>query len=223
MLLTAVLDLVVLGILRFACFLLLIPVEVLRLVHVMLRVLVLVLVRVKFLFLRDLCYCTDLYHHLLIHVLLRGLYVSFSILLIFLSRSDNEMLFPLAVLVAVSCNSACIFSAMFLCIRVLHACTCACKKWVHVCFVWFTRKTCIFRNLLQIVLELLGKTVLTAGMEMQLDGDERELIISLRPLPKVTKLLQNYPNPFNPETWIPYQLNQASEVSLKIYSNSGRY
>ena len=97
-----------------------------------------------------------------------------------------------------------------------------CKKWVHVCFVWFTRKTCIFRNLLQIVLELLGKTVLTAGMEMQLDGDERELIISLRPLPKVAKLLQNYPNPFNPETWIPYQLNQASEVSLKIYSNSGR-
>ena len=80
----------------------------------------------------------------------------------------------------------------------------------------------MFRNLLQIVLELLGKTVLTAGMEMQLDGDERELIISLRPLPKVTKLLQNYPNPFNPETWIPYQLNQASEVSLKIYSNSGR-
>jgi len=59
-------------------------------------------------------------------------------------------------------------------------------------------------------------------MEMQLDGDERELIISLRPLPKVTKLLQNYPNPFNPETWTPYQLNQASEVSLKIYSNSGR-
>ena len=30
-------------------------------------------------------------------------------------------------------------------------------------------------------------------------------------------LLQNYPNPFNPETWIPFELNQDSDVSLTIY------
>ena len=65
------------------------------------------------------------------------------------------------------------------------------------------------------------ETVLTAGMEMELDSGDRELTVSLRPLPKVTQLLQNYPNPFNPETWIPYQLNQASEVSLSVYSNNG--
>ena len=59
-------------------------------------------------------------------------------------------------------------------------------------------------------------------MEMHLDSGERELRVSLRPLPKVTKLLQNYPNPFNPETWIPYQLNQASEVQLSVYSNEGQ-
>ena len=38
-------------------------------------------------------------------------------------------------------------------------------------------------------------------------------------LPATTQLLSNYPNPFNPETWIPYQLNQASDVSLSVYSS----
>ena len=65
------------------------------------------------------------------------------------------------------------------------------------------------------------ETVVTAGMEMELDNGERELTVSLRPLPKVTRVLQNYPNPFNPETWIPYQLNQASEVSLSVYRSDG--
>ena len=36
-----------------------------------------------------------------------------------------------------------------------------------------------------------------------------------------TKLLPNYPNPFNPETWIPYQLADAADVSMKIYDVSG--
>ena len=36
-----------------------------------------------------------------------------------------------------------------------------------------------------------------------------------------TKLLPNYPNPFNPETWIPYQLAKAADVSVTIYDVSG--
>ncbi|RKU20830.1 hypothetical protein C6500_07870 [Candidatus Poribacteria bacterium] len=36
-----------------------------------------------------------------------------------------------------------------------------------------------------------------------------------------TKLLPNYPNPFNPETWIPYQLAKATDVSMRIYDVSG--
>ena len=36
------------------------------------------------------------------------------------------------------------------------------------------------------------------------------------------QLLPNYPNPFNPETWIPYRLETASDVSLSIYDVSGR-
>ena len=38
---------------------------------------------------------------------------------------------------------------------------------------------------------------------------------------KETKLLPNYPNPFNPDTWIPYQLSQASTVTVKIYDVTG--
>lgn len=39
--------------------------------------------------------------------------------------------------------------------------------------------------------------------------------------PKATALLPNYPNPFNPETWIPYQLAEAAEVTLRLYTANG--
>jgi hypothetical protein len=39
--------------------------------------------------------------------------------------------------------------------------------------------------------------------------------------PKETGLLPNYPNPFNPETWIPYHLARASDVTLAIYDTAG--
>ena len=39
--------------------------------------------------------------------------------------------------------------------------------------------------------------------------------------PQDTILAQNFPNPFNPETWIPYQLSQPTEVSIQIYNVSG--
>ena len=42
------------------------------------------------------------------------------------------------------------------------------------------------------------------------------------PLPKETVLLANYPNPFNPETWIPYQLSAAAEVSVTIHASDGK-
>jgi hypothetical protein len=40
-------------------------------------------------------------------------------------------------------------------------------------------------------------------------------------IPAETALLRNYPNPFNPETWIPYQLSHAAEVTLTIYDTQG--
>ncbi len=41
-------------------------------------------------------------------------------------------------------------------------------------------------------------------------------------LPDKTLLLPNYPNPFNPETWIPYQLAAAADVTLTIYTAEGQ-
>ena len=39
--------------------------------------------------------------------------------------------------------------------------------------------------------------------------------------PDRTALLTNYPNPFNPETWIPYQLSVAADVTVTIYDVRG--
>ena len=44
----------------------------------------------------------------------------------------------------------------------------------------------------------------------------------LEPAPKKTVLLANYPNPFNPETWIPYRLAKAADVTLTIYATNGQ-
>ena len=41
-------------------------------------------------------------------------------------------------------------------------------------------------------------------------------------IPSESELLANYPNPFNPETWIPYRLAKAAEVTLDIYDTNGR-
>ena len=40
-------------------------------------------------------------------------------------------------------------------------------------------------------------------------------------VPKETALLHNYPNPFNPETWIPYQLAESTNVTVHIYAANG--
>ncbi len=40
--------------------------------------------------------------------------------------------------------------------------------------------------------------------------------------PKETVLLANYPNPFNPETWIPYELAEAAEVTVTIHASDGK-
>ena len=39
--------------------------------------------------------------------------------------------------------------------------------------------------------------------------------------PDETDLLPNYPNPFNPETWMPYRLAHAADVTLTIYGTEG--
>ena len=40
--------------------------------------------------------------------------------------------------------------------------------------------------------------------------------------PERSALLPNFPNPFNPETWIPYQLAEGSDVTIEIYNTVGQ-
>ena len=47
----------------------------------------------------------------------------------------------------------------------------------------------------------------------------QSLLAAIRPTE--TRLLANYPNPFNPETWIPYQLANSSDVQVLIYDTKG--
>ena len=80
-------------------------------------------------------------------------------------------------------------------------------------------------------LEELDPTMVQAWIEQaQLEDDGsiafRQGITYLQSLlilliPQETALLPNYPNPFNPETWIPYQLSEPAEVTLRIYTVNG--
>jgi hypothetical protein len=54
------------------------------------------------------------------------------------------------------------------------------------------------------------------------DSWEYALQAVKRRIPEVTQLLPNYPNPFNPETWIPFELNQASNVTVIVYNALGK-
>jgi hypothetical protein len=45
---------------------------------------------------------------------------------------------------------------------------------------------------------------------------------ALQMLPQRTSLLMNYPNPLNPETWIPYELSEASDVRIEIHNLAGQ-
>ncbi len=47
----------------------------------------------------------------------------------------------------------------------------------------------------------------------------KNILSSVRP--NETQLLANYPNPFNPETWIPYNLANPSNVRISIYNMQG--
>ena len=40
-------------------------------------------------------------------------------------------------------------------------------------------------------------------------------------VPTHSLLLQNYPNPFNPETWIPFHLASAGQVTIEIHDTAG--
>jgi hypothetical protein len=58
-------------------------------------------------------------------------------------------------------------------------------------------------------------------IEVRLNDGLISVDLMKEPIPDKLMLLQNYPNPFNPETWIPYQLNQPADVTIRIYDVNG--
>jgi hypothetical protein len=52
--------------------------------------------------------------------------------------------------------------------------------------------------------------------------DVADVLKLMKPMVLRTQLLPNYPNPFNPETWIPYELAQDSDVTIEIYNLTGK-
>ena len=46
-------------------------------------------------------------------------------------------------------------------------------------------------------------------------------LTQMKTVPQKTALLLNYPNPFNPETWIPYQLAESTDVTVTIHAMNG--
>ena len=49
----------------------------------------------------------------------------------------------------------------------------------------------------------------------------RAYVSNTTPAVTETQLFANYPNPFNPETWMPFQLAEGSQVAIRIYEQSG--
>ena len=50
---------------------------------------------------------------------------------------------------------------------------------------------------------------------------EKESSYDINFMPQETSLEKNYPNPFNPSTTIPFNINQAGNVTLNVYDMSG--
>ena len=65
-----------------------------------------------------------------------------------------------------------------------------------------------------------GEVRLEKGVETVLEK-LLQVLAEMGAIPETTALLPNYPNPFNPETWIPYHLAKAANVTLMIYDVRG--
>ncbi len=62
------------------------------------------------------------------------------------------------------------------------------------------------------------------GVRYVVGGDDTRDAFALIPIsgrPGRTRLLPNFPNPFNPDTWMQFDLAEASEATVRVYDVAG--
>ncbi|MCK5734799.1 MAG: Ig-like domain-containing protein, partial [Candidatus Latescibacteria bacterium] len=73
--------------------------------------------------------------------------------------------------------------------------------------------------------DVLGNTEytyqLSASYKTGAQWQSDPVTVSVKPVIFKTALLPCYPNPFNPEVWIPYELVEETEVTIRIYNTLG--
>lgn len=70
------------------------------------------------------------------------------------------------------------------------------------------------------VIELINAII--ERLNLMLQGKSKDKSEHAPAKPTKFVLLQNFSNPFNPDTWIPYQLAEDVDVTIRIYNVSGR-
>jgi len=98
----------------------------------------------------------------------------------------------------------------------------------EVC-LWFKPQATVGQeNLLMVEFEVLpntkGKTSPLILEDVNLSNSLTTTKVngSVTVIPSTFALLQNYPNPFNPDTWIPFELANPAEVTIRIYNTKGQ-
>ena len=68
-----------------------------------------------------------------------------------------------------------------------------------------------------------GLTLAITGpfQPVQTSGESSQKLVTTFGQIRRAELFQNYPNPFNPETWIPFNLAEATRIRMDIFSSSG--
>jgi len=99
-----------------------------------------------------------------------------------------------------------------------------------IAFVDMSRKSVVVEagDMLEITVTNSREQLVSAPVVREvskIDLAKATIVVNLRlgeAIPSQSQLFQNYPNPFNPETWIPFQLAESAEVTIRIYNVAGQ-